>query len=1142
MSPDDSIRSDDAFAARLAARDDALAQGRDTTEDDLPDELRRRLDDEVPFLKMLRQALAPSAPAKASPGEEAPAKALGRFQIRRELGRGSYGLVFLAFDPRLDRDIALKVPRADTLVTSPLRERFLREARAAAALDHPNIVPVHEAGEVGPVGYITYAYCPGPTLADWLRSRAEPVPPAEAAALVATLAEAVGHAHTRGIVHRDLKPANILLSFSREPGASAVPMLAAGSRLNEATPKITDFGLARRAEETGQTASGEVLGTPSYMAPEQAAGRGKAAGPAADLYSLGAILYELLTGRPPFQTATALETLRLVVEEEPVPPRRLNPVVPRDLETICLKCLEKEPNRRYDTAEDLADDLKRFLDDRPIKARRVSETEKIWRLCRRNPKTAALVAVAVVLLAVLAVGLPLGLLLREERNEARALLARAEQAERELKLRENEIQVRSHLAQARAYRQSGQVGQRLKCLDEIAKAAALGPPDELRRQLRDEALAALALYDLQPAREFELPPTAIPIFDSTLEYSAFADSRGDVYVHSTADGQEILQIRGLGATWEWLAFSTGGRFLAVNTAQRECHLWDVVQRVKIGQLPGALMYFLGNGKKALTWVSLTDGEMRYYHVASGKEEKRFAVGPGWHGYALSPDGGRLAVSQPRSMQIWDLETGKLVQSVPGLNNVPAWHPNGRFLALGGLYDGTALRVWDLANNRLQTAIPVPTERITAVNFSVAGDLLLSNGWEQLLRVWDPMSGQQLLALDGSDPASLRTGTNADGRWLATTRSGRKVTIWELARPQVTCHALAPSGLGTVVSIDFVPGERLLVLGAKDGVRLWDRAASRELAFLPTGETQAVAHPDGKSIITGGDRGLHRWPLVKTTVEAGPGSAQAEVLRIGPPESLAPPGSYWGVQLADDGRTLAAVNRSRGHGLLIDLQERQHTVATGPHPEVRNAALSPDGKWLATGPRFSLGTGSTKVWDARTGQLVCDLPRDLVDDDTRVFFSPRGTWLVTVLTREYRFWEPGTWQPGRVLERSRHSLGDGPIAFTSNEKLAAIARTNRLVQLINPATGDELANLEVAEQYNINSLRFSPDGSQLVVGRNNHLIHVWDLRKIREQLAKLGLDWDWPPFPPALPTGEDRPVQIQVDLGELASASKPPSQP
>jgi tetratricopeptide (TPR) repeat protein len=366
----------------------------------------------------LRPHASSSGAASCASAEDTPVDRplsnLGRFRIRRLLGRGGYGIVYLAFDPLLGRDVALKVPRARVLADPELRARFRHEARAAAGLDHPNIVPVFEAGEADSVFYIASAYCPGLTLARWLSQRSEPLPGRVAASLLSTLAEAVHHAHSRGVLHRDLKPSNLLLQKkSREPRTKSQDERSASDLeldICDFEPKVMDFGLAKLlsgpevvSDSEGHTPSGEIVGTPSYMAPEQAEGKVREISTAADVYALGAILYELLTGRPPFQAETVLATLEQVRSQEPVPPRRLQPCVAPDLEIICLKCLAKAPRQRYPSAHGLADDLGRFLAGQPIQARPVGARERIVKWARRKPALAGLVSLGC--LAV--VGLPL---------------------------------------------------------------------------------------------------------------------------------------------------------------------------------------------------------------------------------------------------------------------------------------------------------------------------------------------------------------------------------------------------------------------------------------------------------------------------------------------------------------------------------------------------------------------------------------------------------------------------------------------------------------------------------------------------------------------------------------------------------------
>ncbi len=310
---------------------------------------------------------------------------LGRFDVIEEIGSGGFGFVVRARDLRLGRDVALKFPLPERVLGPGDLRRFLKEARAAARLDHPHIVRVFDAAELGPVGYyIASEYCAGPSLRQWLRSQPEPVPATRAARWLASLADAVQHAHERGILHRDIKSDNVILSAGAAPG--------------EFIPRLTDFGLAKLLEEPGdETRSGARLGTPHYMSPEQAAGRNAEVGPATDVYGLGATLYELLTGRPPFRGENDTGTLRLVLEAEPVAPRTLRPGLPRDLETICLKSLRKKPARRYASAAALRDDLERFLAGQPIAGRPPSAWEQARGLARRRPAYTAVLAMTVLM-------------------------------------------------------------------------------------------------------------------------------------------------------------------------------------------------------------------------------------------------------------------------------------------------------------------------------------------------------------------------------------------------------------------------------------------------------------------------------------------------------------------------------------------------------------------------------------------------------------------------------------------------------------------------------------------------------------------------------------------------------------------------
>lgn len=409
----DSIENDERFVDHLAAAhgrlidehsSDPAGSSANVSSRELPDELAHELADAEDILQLLervRIASAPetaraefdetlAAPPTASDETVAPQQ-LGRFTIERELGHGGYGVVFLARDEELDRQVALKVPRPEAILTEEMQARFLREGKAAALLSHPNIVPVFETGHAGRVCFIVSRFVNGNSLADWIAG-SPPCKPRAAAALVATLADAVQHAHSKGVIHRDLKPANILI----EHIASGAPV---GELPEPQRFKITDFGMAKlAAEDAALTGTGAVIGTPSYMSPEQARGRGNEVGERTDIWALGAILYELLTGRPPFVADSVVATLRQVQEQDPPPIGRLNPDVDRDLQAICLSCLEKAPASRYESAASLSADLRRFLDGLPVVARPVTPLRRFGKWWARNPAIATISAALLIAL------------------------------------------------------------------------------------------------------------------------------------------------------------------------------------------------------------------------------------------------------------------------------------------------------------------------------------------------------------------------------------------------------------------------------------------------------------------------------------------------------------------------------------------------------------------------------------------------------------------------------------------------------------------------------------------------------------------------------------------------------------------------
>jgi serine/threonine protein kinase/WD40 repeat protein len=1094
-----------------------------------------------------------------------PATPLGDFQILREIGRGGMGVVYEALQLSLGRRVALKVlPFAATLDARQL-QRFKNEAQAAAQLHHPHIVPVYYVGCERGVHFYAMQFIEGQTLAQViadLRPRIAPtkaggdgeLPPTQdhqpspsdpqskacnlqsaiplattvpiaafstedstkrpeffrtVARLGVQAAEALEFAHQSDIIHRDIKPANLLVEG--EPGA-----LATGVRL-----WITDFGLARLGTDAGLTMSGDLLGTLRYMSPEQALGKRTLVDHRTDVYSLGVTLYELLTLEPAYNGHNREEVLRQIAFEEPRLPHRLNAAIPVELETIVLKAMAKSPGDRYTSAHDLADDLRRFLEDRPIRARRVRLWERAWRWCRRNPVIAGLATLALGLLLLTAGALSVMALLRQERNAALRAQDDATAAQR--------------LAEARATRWSGQIGQRFRSLSALAEAAKLRPSQELR----NDAIACLTLADLRLAKSWEGFPrgTTQLAGDANFERYARSDLRGDLTVRRVTDDQELLSLPNPNPKRDrhaWvLRFSPDGRLLAaVHDPQSTLRIWDLARRAIIFERTQHAVFDFSPDSQWLAANDEKDKILRQYDLASNGQAKRFrwpADETGCFGFAYHPDGRKLAIAcrQPRAVQICNPDSGIVLRTLhcPAAPTQLAWHPGGDFLA-AAFHDHIA--VWDARTGKEQSICRCLESGRIGLAFNHRGDLLASSSWDGVLSVWDALTGRPLIV----DIEAGLTGVHfsSDDRFLGPTVKGAKVEIWGVQSGGAECRTLCgPLGRGEVWTAQFSPDGRILAAAGNDGIRLWDCTADAEIALLPTGPASfsALFHPGGGSLITSTERGLHRWPIK-------PDPAIPAGWQIGPPESLGVSNRTEHACLSADGQTLAVADRIHGQAFICDLQTKAKQVLGG-HRTIDRIAISPDGRWVASASRFGEGEPGIKVWDAPGSNLVTELPAEH-QGDAWVAFSGDGRWLATGTYYAFRLWWVGTWELGRVMERDPGN-SPGNLAFTSDGSLLAVAQSTRLARLFDAATGYELATLPSPVPKNIYWLCFSPDGTKLAVCCEGGLIYVWDLRLIRQELAAIGLDWDLPPYPPA--NAEEAPARLKFRVipGDFAT---PPS--
>jgi WD40 repeat protein len=1104
--PESAPRTDSRLAEQLVAYDAALDAGVTlcgTRLDDLPAGLR----DGLSCLEMLERVrlgdrkedtcggpathTPPRSPADTAIGDagsealddvSTPVQ-LGRFEILRILGQGGCGVVMLARDPRLDRLIALKIPRPERLLNPEMRQRFLREGRAAGGLDHPNLLPVFEAGEIGAVCYLASPYCPGITLRGWLSQHPGPADTLAAARLIATLADAMHHAHQKGICHRDLKPSNILLCRKTEirnaksetnpksecqnpkqanPGFETSDCGFASNfdiRDSDFTLKIIDFGLAKILDEAGGdavTGTGAVLGTPQYMAPEQAEGRLDDIGPHTDLYALGVILYELLARRTPFRGQSDVDTLRRIVADEPVRIGLLRPEVPRDLETICLKCLEKQPENRYGSMRELGDDLGRFLEGRPICARRIGWAARAMKWARRRPRATA----AGVLTGVLLFSLAAVLVWSGGRESAHN--ADMSKALQEIGLHKAVAEERDWLARNHKY--AAQI-----------RAGWLFNKDSQLAALRDVLLAQKPGPGQKDVRGFEWH-----------------------YLWRVA--QDVM-LPGHNSLTTAIAYSANGNVCAVGSEDGAIDLFDRRTGKPLGTLAGLglavrTLDFLKDDTQllatAFTGTGATGFRGEFVLWSLGVERKVLRRGSYSHArpdfghpiFALAPAARILFVidrgsTQHRLLRL-DLETGAerllltsekliLVASTRGADKLALVR---RHSPWAGKWHHCSLEILDLVSNRQVSARHFDKSVHTAAFSPDGATLAVAVGLEESPRFVEIREMPSLRLRKSLEFPLIPEGLRFD--W-----QGKRLSV---STGQTHFHLF-----------DVDNGNSL-------GSFKHDRALPMALAFSPDGEELALGGPDGR-VRTGKNVFMPRDDSLLGSLPKSEG---------------------WCLAFTPDGNTLAAgYDHEKGMehqtARLWDITTKQAKSLTGHDATVMALAVSPDGSTLATASYDR----TVRLWDMAVGKCLHEL-RGHTDAVRAVAFSPDGervasagsdlsirTWNVKHGTLE------GNWPGHGDMIRS--------LAFSPDGKLLISAANDRTIKIWNATAGTLLR--AIAAESNVQSVACSPDGVLLASGSENHRVDLWQLAT-----GKL-----WKTLPGH--TGKVRSVAFSPDGKTLASGGE-----